>query len=172
MKHKRKFLQSMIVLVIIFSTVITFAACDKGNSVGEIYSLSEAYEAGLLTQEELQSIAAYHNNGENLVERLDQKTEEYIRQTAAYKENQSCLDAGYPAQYTAENFTVLDFYGSYNGCVVVNLDSDRWIYTTGEGPFTVDPITGELVKVDLWTEVGGVRFHLKNRGNIVIWKEI
>jgi uncharacterized protein YceK len=81
---------SLIILVFI---LVTISGCNSiEKSIGNIYSLGEAYDKGLLTVEDLQSISYYHNGSddENYVpipknpEVLTNKTENAIKETVAY----------------------------------------------------------------------------------------
>ena len=56
-------------ILLLVAELSCFAGCDPAPS-GTIYSLREAYENGLLTKEELMSIAYYHNGGRRFIEAI------------------------------------------------------------------------------------------------------
>ena len=77
------------------------------------YHLNEAYNQGLLTQEDLQSIADIHHSGELSLEGLDEETELRIRQD-------------YVMLITSiEEIYIKSYYGTYNGWVAYKVDTQR-----------------------------------------------
>ena len=90
----------------------------KTATQGEFYSLQEAYDNGYLTKEDLENIA-YYNNNKLLTypETIDETVAALIKEDAAnIRRNQDklpILDA------KAEDFEILKYYGTYNGCYVV-----------------------------------------------------
>lgn len=54
----------IIVVILLMSLLILFTGCSyKTKDYGEFYSLNDAYENGILTYEDLLSIAYYNNGG-------------------------------------------------------------------------------------------------------------
>lgn len=142
--------------------LVCFAACDI-KPVGKFYKLEEVYEAGQITQEDLQSIADYYNSDKLPAEKLDAKIEKNICQTAAYNENHNIYNTENKKQYTAKDFSVSNFYGVYNGYYVVKVKRQD-----------IDEIYSRREK-----EIFGVKFYLpsafavdKTWIDFIIWKEI
>jgi hypothetical protein len=99
---------------------------NKSFAVSKFYSLQEAYDQGLLTHEDLQSIAYYHNGGyfdvneeftgwgydENFTpvpktpEILNVETENKIKELQAYNLRTREPNA------TAENVAIIEYYGN------------------------------------------------------------
>ena len=139
---------------------------DKEESVGVLYTLQEAYENGWLTQEDLLSIAYYHNGGrayneeimsENyqpapkMPEVLSEETELKIKITAAkeYREKENMKYA------EADGFTITQYCGTYGDCVAVMLK---------------DKYTGAFQAVRTET-IAGVNFRYPNSRTLTIWRE-
>ena len=133
--------------------------------------LEDAYDTGLLTQADLMSIAYYyfgstiHNEeimGEGYIpapkspEALDDETELLIRESWAKKYNESRNSS--EAAKTEKDFTILNYCGTYNGCVAVQLDDKNVCYPAVYAPIPI--------------EVGGVNFIYQLYGPppIHLWK--
>ena len=101
---------------------------QKGEE-GVFYSLEEAYAKGLLTVEDLQSIAFYYRGSEdeNFVakpkspETLSQETENKIKQTYLIKK----LKKDVP-EATLEGIRIERYYGTYGDCIVVSVWDNYW----------------------------------------------
>ncbi len=137
---------------------------EMGLKEGEFYTLQEAYDAGWLTQEDLKSIAYYHNGGregnEEIMgedyqpqlktpEVIDKMTELSIKQT--YCDNLRKQDNAKPSGVTIERY-----YGAYNGCYAVVLDSIYVVY-----PADV---------INEWEIIGGVNINYYDYLSFRIWK--
>ena len=77
------------------------------ESVGEFYTLDEAYENGWLTQVDLKNIAYYYHTRYGETEHIDQS----FVPTPKTPE-------------TLDNIDISQYYGTYNGCVVIGIVSD------------------------------------------------
>lgn len=132
-----------------------FTACGKEEkSMGQFYTLQDAYDSGLLTVENLQIIANYLNNGTLPTDNLSSKIETAIKKTAAEKMRNDKLNPISEAK--AEGFGVR-YYGSYNGNIAVIMDN---VYQ--------DYITEDL---DITVEVAGISFHYNSLRMIEIWSQ-
>ena len=113
-----------------------FVSCKE---TGKFYSLRQAYEKGLITHEELEIIADYHNNGIRLEltdKKIIRKIENlYVKELREEYENLSDI--------TVEDVYIHCFYGVYRNSYVVVLD-----YGSG---------TTEILPADM--EIDGVVFH-------------
>ena len=139
------------VFVILTVSLVVLSGC--GN-YGTFYSLTEAYEEGLITYEDLLSIAYYKNGGtrrnEDLMgedyepipqEPLDKKIEKKIKKTEAYylRKYSNINEA------TADGITVKRFFGKYQNCYIIQV----------ENSFTYSL----AYVIDYWGIIGGVHFH-------------
>ena len=151
--------------IILTVSLVVLSGC--GN-YGTFYSLTEAYELGLITQEDLLSIAYYHNRGTRMNETLmgedyeplpqeplDEKVEWRIKETRAYELRNS---ETYPDEdATADGVKIRGYLGKYSNCYVVKCHDPGTMYPSD--------------RVDYWFEVGGVMFHKTAHGSYVLWKE-
>lgn len=147
-------------LVILIMLIAMLAACAPKQR-GTFYTLQEAYDQGLLTQDDLKSIAYYQNEGSDdesftpipkNPEVLSAKTEKAIRETKAYYfRNQS----PYPIKEAkSKDIRILKYYGTYNNLVAVMFDDAYGGHFDAEVKITI----------------AGVLFHYLNSITIIIWK--
>lgn len=147
--------------VIVMVCIGLFSACTPKKS-GEFYTLQEAYDQGLLTQDDLKSIAYYHNGeseDESFVpmpktpEVLSNKTEKAIKETRAY--NLRTQNPNPIKKAEAKDITILKYYGTYNNCVALIMDDIHHDYSSAEREVTID----------------GVLFHYNDGNSIIIWQQ-
>ncbi len=141
--------------------MLAMTACAPKQR-GEFCTLQEAYDQGLLTQDDLKNIAYYQNGGsddENFEpmpktpESLSDKTEKAIKETRAYDlRNQ---DTNPIKKAKAKDVTILKYYGTYNNCVAVMITDYYHSY--------------DLMEWDI--EIEDVLFHYSNGNRIIIWNE-
>ncbi|MDE6868767.1 MAG: hypothetical protein K2J83_06485 [Clostridia bacterium] len=137
---------------------------ECGFKDGGFYSLQQAYDAGWITKEDLKSIAYYHNGGiegneevmgadfdpqPKMPEAIDKMTELSIKQTY-------CNNLREESNAKPSGVTIERYYGSYNGCYAVVLDS---IY-----------IDHYANVVDEWRAVEGIQIHYTDHFFMTIWK--
>ncbi|MBR7186314.1 MAG: hypothetical protein IKD43_02345 [Clostridia bacterium] len=105
------------------------------------YSLSRAYELGILTKADLQTIAFYNSGRGEYEETLDPQIATAIKEMEAAslrnRENHPIPEA------TADDFTIEKYLGTYSGCYVLAMDNI----------FTAYPANGNSYSV------AGVEFH-------------
>ena len=115
---------------------------DKTDEVeaGAFYTVTEAYELGLLTREHVMSIAYYRNGGTRFNEEIMgkdyvplPKTPEKLSEKTENAIKQSHLDRYYQGKDYAElsGVRIDKYYGTYNGSVAV-IVSDDYSGTTGD----------------------------------------
>ena len=134
-------------------------ACNQEpQKRGEFYTLQEAYDAGLLTTNDLKSIACYLSGDENtdgfipaskVPAELSSETEQAIKETRAYDLRHRYGEDG----ATAEDVDVLHYYGTYNGGVAV-------MYTDKYSGY--DSAISEV-------EIAGVTFRYYSGNRAYIW---
>jgi len=133
---------------------------------GEFYTLREAFEQNLLSQDDLLSIAYYYNGGRESNEELmgenfapapkipefpDNLTEKAIRQTFWNK----YFESENPDGITLDDVGIENsYYGTYGDCVAVMVWRAGAYQTVWED-----------------VEVGGVHFIYPNNNRILIWVE-
>ena len=130
MKNYRKFMVALCIIVILCSMVMV--GCDNREPKGEFYTLQQGYDNGLITIEELQTIAYYHSNGHNCSyitpipkdpESLDEETMQKIKNDALiFLLAQKGKDGKqkYP-NATINDISVIGYYGTYNGVIVAKI---------------------------------------------------
>ena len=139
----------------------------KDNLKSGFYSLKNAYDMGLLTRDDLMSIAYYHNGGRRYNEEimpedyspqpktpevLSENTELKIKETAAKEFREK-----YNVEYAkAEGFTITEYYGTYGGYVAVVIKDN---YTGGV--WSPIPETYPLA---------GVEFQIRSENFIRLWR--
>ena len=137
--------------LMIIMCLLTFGGCDNHDEtkLGNFYTLQEAYDGGMLTVEDLQVIAEYHEKGVSVPEPLSPDIENAIKEVAArnLREKESYEDA------KAEDFTITKYYGTYNGCVAFKIED---IY-----------FSHPAVCVD--ETIAGVEFHYPTPVKIIVW---
>lgn len=121
--------------------------------VGKFYSLDEAYDKSMITRDDLQTIANYHNNLTNCSEELSNLVETLIKGRAAFDLRN---DEKHPvSEASAQGIRIIKYYGEYNGCYAVILENQYVAYPAEE--------------MDEWQEIDGVKIHYTNWLKIVIW---
>ena len=120
-----------------------FFGCEtaraKEKPTGKFYTLQDAYDQGLLTVDDLQSIAYYyyedciahdHAECESFVPipkkplTLDTETQEAIKQE--YLSGLLTLD--YAQGATLDNITIKNYLGTYGKCIIVGIIDDCALY--------------------------------------------
>lgn len=145
------------VVAVIAACFLTFALAgckNSGGMSGGCYYLQEAYDGGLLTVENLESIAGYHNGGTGYSEPLDESVAVKIKEIAAKKlretENNSCPEA------RAEGFEICAYYGQYNGLYAVRISNEYVLHPADVPNYTV--------------EIGGVEFRIQSYDSLCAFK--
>ena len=130
MKNYRKFMVMICVIVILCS--MAMVGCNNREPKGEFYTLQQGYDNGLITIEELQTIAYNHSNGHNCSfitpipkdpESLDEETMQKIKNDALiFLLAQKGKDGKqkYP-NATINDISVIGYYGTYNGVIVAKI---------------------------------------------------
>lgn len=142
-----------------------FAGCAQEEPEGEFHSVREAYESGLLTKEDVMSIAYYHNGGRSGNEavmsegyepqekgELDEGVALKIRQSAAYDYRSKGLDD----EAETDGFTIIEYCGTYGNCVAVMMENIYGGFSEALGVQEIDGIkiyynSGNRMKI--WTGI-------------------
>ena len=159
----KRWISAFLVAALAAMFCIAAAGCAP-KATGTFYSLKGAYEEGLLSYDDLMSIAYHHNGGRRCNEtvmaegyapkpkdpqELDDETSSRIRNTAAY----DCREE-YEIKASADDFTIIEYCGTYNDCVAVMMTDKYFSYT-------------EALEQDV---IADIVFSYNNGNKILIWK--
>lgn len=120
---------------------------DEKTKEGNFYTVTEAYEKGYLTREQVMSIAYYHNGGRShneeimnedyqplpkLPEKLSEESEKIIKQSY-FDRHWKDRDMNYLEELLGKKLeiSIEEYDGTYGSCVAVMM-SDNYSGTTGE----------------------------------------
>lgn len=141
---------------------------NEYTASGSFYTLERAYEQGFLTYEEIMSIAYYHNKSKFGNE--DVMSEDYVplpkapinlsAETELTIKNDAAFDYrmnrhGSAQQAKAEDFTIIEYDGTYGNCIAIMMTD---IYTG---------YTGALVT----QEIDGIKIYYGGGNMIKIWRK-
>jgi len=131
---------------------------QKEEEVGTFYSLQEAYDEGLLTIQNLMSIAYYHGSLDSVdgtfvpttknPEVLSAETVLTIKQSWISELGQSHVEA------TIDDVIILKYYGTYGGCIALII-TDNYSEDGGDGDYII---------------IAEVLFTYSSLNRILIWK--
>ncbi|HIZ24835.1 MAG TPA: hypothetical protein H9812_05140 [Candidatus Gallimonas intestinigallinarum] len=166
MKNGKKWLAFVAACMSLVATVLV-AGCTQEQqyaaSVGNFYSLEEAYENGWLTRDDILSIAYYYNQGaegnEALMgesyapeptapEMLDEERANQIKRT--YLNDVIAMPEG-----TFEHVIIRAYYGTYHENIVIHITDDYHGYDYVSEPEY---------------EIGGVRFYDYVGALLRVWR--
>ncbi len=157
---KKLFLGSIVAVLL----AVFLCSCDDASLYqGEFYILQQAYDAGWLTQEDLKSIAYYHNGGINGNEEImgedyqpQPKTPEVLDKFTERSIKQSYID-NFLTDKNAKisGINIEDYYGGYDNYITIMI-SDTYSGTTGDIN---------------WQTIDGVKFYYNSGNQIKIWRK-
>lgn len=159
----KKILSILIALVSTICLSFAFSACSEEEiETGIFYTVTEAYEQGYLTREQVMSIAYYHNGGTKWNEEImgEDYTPLAITPEKLPAEAESALKQDYldfvwsDTTNTISDVRIDKYYGTYNGYVAVMM-------AVNFGGF-FDEIWRE--------EVAGIVIRYRDSNNIKIWR--
>lgn len=166
---KTRFKTALIISIFLI-TAFSMLMCGCERKHGEFYTLQEAYENGILTQEDLISIAYYYHsnispetvNGDLMGEGyqpiekepkvLSEKTERSIKKTMI----SDLKNQNFSQPLKLKNIVISGYYGTYKDYIAVNL-----AYSSDGVNTALDLALNEY-------EVGGVKF--SNRAYTVFFR--
>ena len=166
----KKILSILLSLISVICIAFAFSACGEEQSNGEFgegkfYTVTEAYENGYLTREQVMSIAYYHNGGNYKNEEImgeDYKPLSITPKTLSVQAENSIKQTHLNEYYEGKDYAELSgiridsYYGTYNGCFVVMI-SDDYSGTAG------------IVWIE---EVAGINIYYISGNRIEIWRNI
>jgi len=137
---------------------------DEGKSMRTIWDLQGAYDAGLLTMQDLMSIAYYQNGSYEVVGEAfipAPKNPEFLSAAIENAIKESMADAlrnqnPHPIpEAMATDVEIIRYYGTYNSCVAVMLTISYYEHDCAEW----------------YVAVAGVVLHYNNGNRIIIWHQ-
>ncbi len=133
------------------------------ESVGGFYSLDEAYENGLLTQDDLKNIAYYFHARNGDTEYIDEafapdpKTPEALDQKTQYQIKRTYLNEVIDMpDGSFDQVVIYDYFGTYNDSIVVYISDTYHAYD-----YVIEPEH----------EIGGVCFYDYCSAVLQVWRE-
>lgn len=158
----KKLIVLAMTIIMLFS-FMGLTSCGNGDDepAGTFYSLQEAYDQGLLTIQDLQSIAYYHNGDSMSVypHALSDEVSNAIKEDAA-KRYRAFTDTNGAYLYpnaVGDGFTITKYCGVYNACFAIMLNN---IYDDSGQPAVMQEVV-----------VAGVTFVYGSGNRIIIWKQ-
>ena len=142
-----------------------FCGCDK--NIGTLYSLEEVYAAQEIGKDDLLNIA-YHNGdaerNKDALEGFEPKPIGELSEEKALKMRECMAERyrnnGDAPEATAENISITDYLGCYNGYYAIRFTDNLFDYPEWEE----DPES-------YIQEVGGIEFFHWHTSLIFLWKE-
>ncbi|MBQ9709178.1 MAG: hypothetical protein IJV67_00960 [Clostridia bacterium] len=124
----KKFISFLLALML----CVSFSSCDnkekKNNNLGEYYTLQEAYNREILTDNDLIEIAGYYQ-GDDLINKKDPLS---INSLTEETKNQivKCylLNIIKDINVSAEYVNIYAYYGTYNGAVAIGITDTYNVY--------------------------------------------
>lgn len=140
----------------IFITIImllTIGLTSCGNKDYKFYSLKDAYLYSILTDEDLEDIANYHNNNISLeISNKDKRKIINTRLKEMKSEEYPNGEKRHP-HIKFNEISIAKYYGEYNGAHVVMLEDDCTIF----------------LEVEDTDNIGGIEFNYSNSNRILVW---
>lgn len=127
---------------------------EKDIRSDRFYTLQEAYDKEMLTVENLQSIAGYHEANTSTSEEINPENANRIKEIAARIMREDESDPVDDAK--AEDFSIIRYYGCYNGSVVFMIDDPYHMYPA--------------VELDINEVIAGISFYYIDPNRILVWK--
>lgn len=129
---------------------------NETDEINSFYTLQEAYIGSLLNIEDLEKIAAYHNNGQQAKDKLDIEIIDKIKKIAAYNMKNDEFTPVTNAK--AEDFIITKYYGTYNNIIVFMINN----------PYFESPAEDlGIIKI-----VAGIDFYYSSMTRILVFENI
>ena len=127
-----------ILLMLALSTVISGCGEEENEMpAGELLGLKDAYERGLLTEDDLQEIAHYHNEAVSYPENIPDDIAGLIKETYLYRlRKENCTEGA-----TIDDIDIKKYYGEYDGAYVVIIN-DNYSFAPADVPYRTEKIAG------------------------------
>ena len=136
-----KRIKFFVTVLLIFSTFAFLIAC--GSTEGNFYTLSEAYEKGWLTKDDLKNISFYHSGrvDENFIPAPKEPESLSSKQINGIKETylRDVLDM---PEGSKDRIVIWNYYGTYKDSIAVGVTDNYYVYDKLVEPeYTVGGVT-------------------------------
>lgn len=139
-KSKKVVCVTVAILLMLALSIAVTGCGEKENEPpkGELLGLKEAYDRGLLTEDDLQEIANYHNDAIAYPESIPDDIAGLIKETYLYqlRNENGAEDA------TVGDIDIKKYYGEYDGAYVVIIDDD-FVFDPADVSYRTEEIAGE-----------------------------
>lgn len=159
----KKLLSLLLVPVCLLLCAVGCGKNDEKTEEGNFYTVTEAYEKGYLTREQVMSIAYYHNGGRSHNEEIMSedyqpllKTPEKLSEVTdkAIRKNYLEIYLTQEEEATLSDVKLEEYNGTYNDCVAVMIEATYIGY----------PQSTHTEKID------GINIYYKDGNEILIWR--
>ena len=124
-----KNMRNILIFCLVLLSLSVLSGCKKNDNVGDFYNLITAYEEGLITKEDLKSIACYYNGKEvdgfnpkpMNPEKIDKRSQKLIKKMYLEK----ILDG---KKTNINKVQIYNYYGNYNGNIALTISDDYYAY--------------------------------------------
>ncbi len=159
----KKLLSFLLVPVCLLLCAVGCGKNDEKTEEGNFYTVTEAYENGYLTKEDVMSIAYYHNNGRDGNEAVmseDYKPLPMIPERLSTTIDRAVKDSFYSSDFWQQyeiNYRKEDisysYYGTYGNSVVLRIG-----------------VNGEAVSDNVWEEkIDAVTIYYRSGKRLYVW---
>ncbi len=108
---------------LLFAVSFGLAGCrqeEPEGITGSFCTLQEAYDAGFLTQDDLMSIAYYHNEGREYNEEIIPEDFQPVPLVPLDEETEAAIIRTYLEEYSKEA-SIVSYMGTYGRCAIVRM---------------------------------------------------
>lgn len=136
----------LMVLLMVVSLFVVSSCVNESNEElddGAFYGLRTAYNVGFLSKSDLLDIQDTYSKGENNISHLSDSVKEKIKE-AKVNDLKITYDASGREVYpdaTIDGVHIIGFYGMYNNCYALIMDSDYWDYPAVITTDVIDGVT-------------------------------
>lgn len=143
---KMKKVFAAIIILIVLCMAVCFCACQKNYSKeGEIYTLLGAYDIGLLSKDDLSSIAKKLNEDDCSPQKLNLIVKNKILKTLRYDFITEMEKFGFE-DYEVPDYEIAAYYGEYDGFYAVSIHIKGEKYEETPIVETIDGVQFEFAK--------------------------
>lgn len=135
------------------STYISTNFEEDTVEINHFYTLQEAYNMLLLSIEDLEKIASYHNNGKQDNDNLNLAVINEIKKIAAYNFQNDEFNPVLNAK--AEDFSITKYYGTYNNIIVFMINNPYFEFPTED--------------LEIIENIAGIDFYYSSNDRILVF---
>ncbi len=142
--------------------LFSFVGCgeDKASTQSTLCGIEEAYANGLISKDDLRSIAYYYNGEDVAIDFiLIPKTPESLSKDTIKKIKQTYYDkvSDGKSGATVDDVNIAGYYGTYNGCVIVEINASCVSGIGGDPIYYPEYMIGDVIfhsytPLEVWKE--------------------